>query len=271
MADEEAILDKVLSFSDVELAILLCLISREHGIISTPAHALDDLIQELRLIASRIFGLTCVVVECGPNTTLEDFAAGLLYPPKSQQPQQHQQPQPSTSPSERRSSQGHHASTRMESYFVSSPQRQPRGSISPMTAINTPAPAQKIANCILARNLDRAPRSVQIQALELLRTRRIFTRTAVQRAPTTFLFVPVLEAEMAGMGRRVTDHLNDFFSLAHWHDPDDGFVNVEEVNESSSRGSGARRRAVPDYAPAKMPTITEAVRSNALPALVLLH
>ena len=94
---------------------------------------------------------------------------------------------------------------------------------------------------MLAKNLDRAPRAVQIQALELLRTRRLFTRTAVQTAPKQFIFVPVLEAASGGTAR-VTEHLNDFFYIAYWHDPDDGFVNLDEGDdgddaETASTGS----------------------------------
>jgi hypothetical protein len=80
---------------------------------------------------------------------------------------------------------------------------------------------------ILARDLDKAPKVVQIQALELLRTRRIFTRTSVQTAPKQFLFIAVLGARSGGEAR-VTEHLNDFFYLAHWHDPLDGFAHLEE-------------------------------------------
>lgn len=36
----------------------------------------------------------------------------------------------------------------------------------------------------------------------------------------------MLEAVTGGEAH-VTPHLNDFFYLAHWHDPDDGFVNLE--------------------------------------------
>lgn len=52
MADD-TLLDKVHDLSDLELAILLCLVSREHGLLSTPAHAIDDLIQELQLVFRR--------------------------------------------------------------------------------------------------------------------------------------------------------------------------------------------------------------------------
>ncbi|KND93907.1 hypothetical protein TOPH_01500 [Tolypocladium ophioglossoides CBS 100239] len=237
MADD-TLLDKVHDLSDLELAILLCLVSREHGMLSTPADAIDDLIQELLLVASQTLGLKCAVVDCTPDTTLEDFASGLLSTPKP----------PASSPS---------LPTRPDSYFVSSPQRPPRGSISPLTV--APSPSQ-IANCVLAKNLDRAPRAVQIQALELLRTRRIFTRTSVQTAPKQFVFVPVLEAESGGEAH-VTAHLNDFFSIAHWHDPEDGFVNLEEMDggeadDRASTGSVVRSKHLDDVT-SKPPLISE--------------
>ncbi len=85
----------------------------------------------------------------------------------------------------------------------------------------------QIANFVIARHLDRAPHAVQIQALELLRTRRIFTRTTVQVAPKQFVLIPVLAAASGGQAH-VTSHLNDYLSIAHWHDPEHGFVNAEE-------------------------------------------
>ncbi|PNY27715.1 Uncharacterized protein TCAP_02339 [Tolypocladium capitatum] len=226
MADD-TLLDKVYGLSDLEHAILLCLVSREHGLLSTPTDAIDDLVQELQLVASKTFGLKCAVVDCNPDTTLEDFASALLSSPKP----------PGSSPS---------SPTRSDSYFVSSPQR--------------PSPPQ-IANCVLAKNLDSAPRTVQIQALELLRTRRIFTRTSVQTAPKQFVFVPVLEAESGGEAH-VTAHLNDFFSIAHWHDPHDGFVNLEEMDgveadETASTGSVVRSKHLGDVT-SKPPLISEA-------------
>ena len=87
---------------------------------------------------------------------------------------------------------------------------------------------------VIARGLDRAPRVVQIQALELLRTRRIFTRTAVQAAPKPFLLVAALEARSGGRAH-VTPHLNDHFYIAHWHDPEDGFVNLEEEEQQQQQ------------------------------------
>lgn len=61
MADE-SLIEKVHDLSDLELAILLCLISREHCLISTPRDALDDLIEELQLVRP---------LPCSPRTSLE--------------------------------------------------------------------------------------------------------------------------------------------------------------------------------------------------------
>ncbi|KAL6360562.1 hypothetical protein LRP88_06268 [Fusarium phalaenopsidis] len=222
MADD-SLLDKVHALSDLELALLLCLISREHCLVSTPSDAIDDLIQELQLVATKTFGLSWVVVDCTPSTTLEDFAAALII---GHQPSSGR----STSPSR----------NHPDSYFTSRPSSShPRTPLSPLSP-GGGAFSSRIANVILAKNLDRAPQAVQIQALELLRTRRIFTRTSVQTAPKQFVFIPVLEAASGGEAR-VTAHLNDFLYIAYWHDPEDGFVNLDEadVNDADTASTGS--------------------------------
>ena len=187
--------------------------------------------------SSSTFGLSSVVVHCHEHTTLDDFATGLLVPHAS----------PNT-PRPQSSSFSRDQSRASADYFLSQhpasssshlrPPHSPR-SPQPGTAASGasssggggggPAAAPRIANLVLAKHLDRAPKAVQIQALELLRTRRIFTRTAVQAAPKPFLLVAVLAADSGGAGH-VTPHLNDFFHLAHWHDPDDGFANLDEAD-----------------------------------------
>lgn len=49
MADED-LLRKIQGLDDLDLAALLCLVSREHCIISTEPEALDDLVDELQLV-----------------------------------------------------------------------------------------------------------------------------------------------------------------------------------------------------------------------------
>jgi len=48
----DRIADKVQALSDIELAILLCLITEQHCIIETEKEALDDLAQEIRLVGT---------------------------------------------------------------------------------------------------------------------------------------------------------------------------------------------------------------------------
>lgn len=51
MADE-ALLHKIHSLSDLELAALICLVAEEHCIIDTEPEALDDLVHELSLVST---------------------------------------------------------------------------------------------------------------------------------------------------------------------------------------------------------------------------
>lgn len=236
MADDH-VLSKVHSLSDVELACLLSLISSEHCIISTPVDCLDELVAELQLITERTFGLKSAVVECTPHTTLDDFASSLLLHP----------PSPTTT----RSASPFLARSGNESYFAPRPHQPaqinpgltyhvPTSPLTPTSTSLGPTHSQ-IANIILAKNLDQAPKAVQIQALELLRTHRIFTRTSVHTAPKTFMVVAVLGAESGGQAR-VTPHLNDFFYVAHWVDPHgEGFPQLYGDDESSIASSELAR------------------------------
>lgn len=49
MADD-GLLEKVHGLSDLELAQLLCLTSRQHALISTAPETLNDLVDELQLV-----------------------------------------------------------------------------------------------------------------------------------------------------------------------------------------------------------------------------
>ncbi|KAH6686707.1 hypothetical protein F5X68DRAFT_276022 [Plectosphaerella plurivora] len=223
MADDN-LLSKVHGLSDLELAALLCLMNREHCLVSTPPEALDELIDELQLIVAKTFGLRPAVVHCTPQTTLDDFAIAILGAASPAAPR-------APSPFAVRNN-----NLTADSYFTSRP-----GALTPLTSITTTSPtgaAPSMANVIIAKNLNLAPKAVQIQALELLRTRRIFTRTSVQAAPKQFLLVAALAARSGGEAR-VTPHLNDFLYLAHWHDPEDGFANLEEEYELPVSGGDA--------------------------------
>lgn len=165
-------------------------------------------------------------MNCDASTTLESFTSSILIP------QVPDSDSSLTRPEKIQSS---------ESYFSYRSRFQPRSSLG---TNGTGGPTLEVANVILAKNLDQAPAVVQIQALELLRTGRVFTRTAVHSVPKRFLLVPVLGAETGGCAR-VTKHLNDFFFLAHWHDPEDGFLNLEgdedPDDDTTSTGSVVKK------------------------------
>ncbi|KAI1436005.1 hypothetical protein GGR50DRAFT_262588 [Xylaria sp. CBS 124048] len=253
MADEDLVL-KVRGLGDIELAALLCLVSREHCIISTDAEYLDDLTAELQLIAAQTFGLDAAVVDCTPETTLEDLVAAIQLPQRRKSTAA--SPPPPSSPRARGSvstyvgadGSGNIGGIRTHSHLHHQ-HGAPRPSSSFSANVHVPPAAQsrtsllstgtqlqyqqRIANIVLARNLDTAPKDVQIQYLELMRTRRIFMRVTVQPCPKHFLLIAVLGSENAGRAR-LTKHLNNHFYISHWHDPEDGFARLDEGQDGSS-------------------------------------
>ncbi|KAG6012145.1 hypothetical protein E4U54_007703, partial [Claviceps lovelessii] len=211
------LLQQIHHLSDVELALLLSLTTHEHPILTTPAAHIDTLIRELSLIASQTFRLTHAVIHCTPSTTLDDFTSALLIPSATAFRLQEEKPNNASSSSSSSSSPSPHH------------------------------PSDRIANCILAPNLNLAPRTVQLQTLELLRTRRIFTHTSVQTAPKRFLFIPILGTDAPGGAfPPLNPHLNDYFALAHWHDPEDGYVNIDAGQEQEEVRQGEEEQQQQD-------------------------
>jgi hypothetical protein len=130
-------------------------------------------------------------------------------------------------------------------------------SISRSPISDTFADNKTIANVIIAKNLDEAPRQVQIQALELMRTKRIYTRTSVQNAPKRFLFIALLAG---GDGPRLTKHLNDYMFISHFHDPEDGFPNLEDIYDDGSSISSVVKKSPIQEPDTLDATISAAVR-----------
>lgn len=132
--------------------------------------------------------------------------------------------------------------TRQDSYFLHTPNFR---SVSRSPLSDTfGSDKRKIANVIIAKNLDEASKQVQIQALELVRTKRIFTHTSVQSAPKRFLFIALIAG---GEGPRLTKHLNECIFMSHFHDPEDGFPNLEDLDDDGdSISSVVRKKAIDD-------------------------
>lgn len=242
MADEH-LLARVHSLSDLELAFLLSLIAREHCQIRTSSAAIPDLVAELRLISTDVFRLQPAVISCTPQTTLDDFASALLLPhpssPAGTSPAatfRPPSPLATRSPRQRHQHQHQHNHDGPSSYFQ------------PTSAGPSSATTPTIAPVVLAANLDLAPQAVQIQALELLRTRRVFTRTSVHTAPRTFLLVAVVADDRPGGGIRLNKWLNDWFYLAHAHSAEDGYPNLDREDGSGEEGhAGLGLREFPEH------------------------
>jgi len=98
----------------------------------------------------------------------------------------------------------------------------------------------KIVNVIIAKNFNQTQDDIQIQALELLNSKRVFSRTAVHTTPNDFLFIPVVASENNDCQcRYLNKHLNEHLLLSHFHDPQDGYLNVELDDEWISDDQGS--------------------------------
>ncbi|CAK7267051.1 hypothetical protein SEPCBS119000_002341 [Sporothrix epigloea] len=278
--ENEDLVDRVHNLSDLELAVLLSLVSHGNCVIGTPEDAAEELVQELGLISQDVFGLCHAVVECDSDMTLEDFQTSLLLIAGLS----------SSAGSSRASLSSRHEINGQQPHGIAATdpyrlsQATPRRSASPdvrspQMSAGSLASIPRIANVVIAKNLNLASEIVQIQALELIRNQRIITTTAMQAAPRPFLLIAVVAAERGflwnggdctalhadrggGTAPHIMAHLNDHFSIGHWHDPDDGFPNIEEREEKDGKSQRTEvdsdndsvvRRSEPNFGRYEMP------------------
>ncbi|KAF8425116.1 hypothetical protein EV426DRAFT_596394 [Tirmania nivea] len=206
-------MDRFQNLDDIQLAVLLSLIAKRHCLVTTDEQHLDPLQKQLEKVGSAGFGLSTAIVTCTPETTIDDFVAAILLQEENKSPQR-----PSHSPVMSFDSR--------ESYFS----RRHRHQLSGGT-VDDLWRGRRIANFVIARNLDLAPEQVQIQALELLRSKRI-TRKEVHQAPARFLMVALLAK--VPVGSPLNCHLVDQFFISHYHDPEDNAEDEDPEADSAS-------------------------------------
>ncbi|KAJ4372590.1 hypothetical protein N0V86_007952 [Didymella sp. IMI 355093] len=209
----DRLVEKVQTLSDLELAVLVCLVAEQHCIIETEKQLLDTVESELKLVASNVFGVTWAVLECNEQTTLDDFGCGILVKNETDD--------------DYFSSKSEASNVKFAS--LSGSPKRPDRRVSKAPSALTQLDSGRIANIVIAKNLDRANPQVQIQALELMRGKRNFTRTAVHAAPRPFLFVALNDLNTT----RLSMHLNDQFFMSHKHYFEDGLPNLEEQHENA--------------------------------------
>ncbi|KAM5483457.1 hypothetical protein McanCB56680_003029 [Microsporum canis] len=215
MSIPAGLVNKVEDLTDLEFAVLLCLIAKEHCLIDTPASTLDDLANELILISRDIFGLSHAVIDCTNDTSEDEFYRGIL--------QCYEQETLSHVPRTRECS----------SKNLEAPQR---------TCTDTFTRSHgrgRVVNIIIAKNFDRISQSIQIQTLEILRSRRVCIKSAMYNAPNDFIFIPILSSSTQELSSRLNNHLNEHIFVSHYHDPSIGLVNLEGDDSSlaDERGS----------------------------------
>lgn len=136
------------------------------------------------------------MLRCNNSTALEDFSDGILVDSKHSNRLDNGDMEismDSDQPSRR-----HNVSAKCRSTSPKQPIYTKR--------LESQQDDRNIANVVLITGLSSASDNIQIQALELLRTKRIFTHTAVHTAPKTFLLVvltsssePLLNHHLVGL------------------------------------------------------------------------
>ncbi|OAX82976.1 hypothetical protein ACJ72_02676 [Emergomyces africanus] len=207
--------DRIEDLSDLEIVVLLSLIASEHCLIDTEREVLDDLENELILIAENTFGLSHATVTCSPETTLEEFSNAILA---------HDVGKPDY---DRLSSftGGERERSVDRLPFRSGMTSLDKSSSRVRTSV---LDDRKVVNVVIAKNFDQAPDHVQILALDLIRTKRIYTRTAFHSVPKTFLFIPLVQSSAQALSSLFNRHLNDHIFMSYYHDPRNGLINLEE-------------------------------------------
>ncbi|KAM0722292.1 hypothetical protein Q7P37_001733 [Cladosporium fusiforme] len=190
--------ENIQQLNDLELAVLASLVAEEHCIFSTDAESATELRDELHAICGHTFGLQSASITCTSETSVDDLNEALLV--ESQE-----------DPDE----------------VLDRHDEPPRSALnvgfsglgrSPSPSASNDAAPRRIADVMIAADLEIANTSVQTQVLELLRTKRMFTRKAMHTAPKDFLFIGIV----SGPGSKLTHHLNDIFCMSHFHSSEDG-------------------------------------------------
>lgn len=204
-AMDDQLQDRIRSLDDLELVVLLSLVSEQHCIISSGRKGLQNLQEELRLICTGVLGLRAASVHCTAETTVDKFNDSILI--------YCQDDGEGGEPTNR-----HFNFARPDFTADFSLREETFG------GIGGGLDERRVADVIIARDLDLANDTLQAQILELIRTKRVFTRTAMHSAPKDVLVIAITSSPTS----RMTLHLQDQFSFSHLHDPDEGYPRLED-------------------------------------------
>ncbi|KAI5303787.1 hypothetical protein KEM56_007193 [Ascosphaera pollenicola] len=211
MADTE-ILYKIDDLSDLEIAVLLSLVAREHCIVDTEPEFVDDLLAELRLIIENVYGLNYSVLLCTTETTVDDLRRAFLQrgAPKRE----------------------------IERATISSSTSMPVES-----TLSFDQRATTSVNVIVAKHFDIVPQEVQLAALDILCSKHVATSSGPRNLSDPFIFIPLVPSNPKGLSCSFNKHLLDHIFSSYHHSAENGFPNVEASSEwlSSDQTSSSGR------------------------------
>ncbi|KIW21569.1 hypothetical protein PV08_02149 [Exophiala spinifera] len=210
--DRQVFLDHVNNLTDLELAVLLSLIAQQHCLIQTPGEFQDDVASELALIVCNIFNLSYIIINKHDLQSIDEFVAAILDNSKVDRETLDQSDDDFGGESDLRSK-----VAEVSFRGLTSAQHD-------QTTLDT----RQVVNVVIAKDFNLAHEDVQIQALELILRKRIFSRTTVHTAPKVFLLLPIVTTDTRHV--ELNGHLNDRIFISHHHDPEDGFPNLQEID-----------------------------------------
>ncbi|KAJ5431105.1 hypothetical protein N7445_008837 [Penicillium cf. griseofulvum] len=194
--------------SDLEVALLLCLVAREHCLIETARHCINDLAKELALIGSTTFNYSYCILDCSSATSIDDIFNDALTP-HARANYRPSRPWINTETSSKRSS------------------YKSLGDYSKPPAPSS-QPSSNVVNIIVAKNFNLVSDDIQMQVLQLMRSRELVTEIGTLSAPQDFLFISLVARDFDQLQPPLKSHMNDNLFISHFHSPETGYTYLEE-------------------------------------------
>jgi hypothetical protein len=166
-------LENVPNLTDLELAVLLSLIAKQHCLVYTDDDLVDSLASELSLIVSETFKLSCAVLGPEDLLSVEQFGERILDDDHNF----------GDSDIESDNDTAVGLKSRIQNISFKS---------SRASQLERTLDSRMVVNVIIAKDFNTASHDIQIQVMELILKRRIFSRTTVHPVPKTFLFLPII-------------------------------------------------------------------------------
>ncbi|KAJ9645034.1 hypothetical protein H2204_001496 [Knufia peltigerae] len=197
--DRQLFLEYVNNLTDLELAVLLSLVAQDHCLIQTPEEFQDDVASELALIVRDIFSLSYIIINKHDLQSIDTFVEAILDDAR-----EYSDPLDQSDDDLGRESDLRARVADVSFRGVASAQND-------QTTLDT----RKVVNVVIAKDFNLAHEDVQIQALETHQT----------EWPPCMIAPPLLRLYDLGFFQ------NDRIFISHHHDPEDGFPNLQEIDE----------------------------------------